>query len=79
MTMVVGFAPDGRGRAVLHLAALLARSGDDDLLVCSVIPEAWPPSPAKVDAEYRAHLEQLAQRRSTRLARACLATYRRRS
>ena len=61
MTVVVGFAPDGRGRAVLHLAALLSRSGDDDLLVCSVIPEAWPPSPAKVDAEYRAHLKQLAQ------------------
>ena len=27
MTMVVGFAPDGRGRAVLHLAAMLALTG----------------------------------------------------
>jgi nucleotide-binding universal stress UspA family protein len=61
MTMVVGFAPDGRGRAVLHLAGMLARSGDDDLVVCSVIPEAWPPSPAKVDAEYQAYLTQRTQ------------------
>jgi nucleotide-binding universal stress UspA family protein len=53
MTMVVGFAPDGRGRAVLHLAALLARSGGEELLVCAVVPASWPPSPAKIDAEYR--------------------------
>jgi len=57
MTMVVGFAPDGRGRAVLHLAAMLARSTDDELVVCAVIPLPWPPSPARVDAEYRAYLE----------------------
>jgi len=38
MTMVVAFAPDGRGRAVLHLAALLARSGGEDLVVCAVVP-----------------------------------------
>jgi nucleotide-binding universal stress UspA family protein len=57
MTMVVGFAPDGRGRAVLHLAGMLARSAGDELLVCAVIPLPWPPSPARVDAEYRAYLE----------------------
>jgi nucleotide-binding universal stress UspA family protein len=56
MTMVVAFAPDGRGRAVLHLAAMLARSGEEDLVVCAVVPSPWPPSPAKVDAEYQAYL-----------------------
>ena len=61
MTMIVSFAPDGRGRAVLHLAGMLARSSGDDLLVCSVIPAAWPPSPARVDAEYQAYLEQTAE------------------
>jgi nucleotide-binding universal stress UspA family protein len=61
MTIVVGYDPDGHGRAVLHLAAMLARSADDDLLVCAVVPEPWPPSPARVDAEYRAHLDGLAK------------------
>ena len=57
MTLVVGFSPDGRGKAVLHLAGMLARTADEDLLVCAVIPIPWPPSPARVDAEYRAHLD----------------------
>jgi nucleotide-binding universal stress UspA family protein len=61
MTIVVGYDPDGHGRAVLHLAAMLARSADDDVLVCAVVPEPWPPSPARVDAEYRAHLDGLAK------------------
>ena len=61
MTMVVAFAPDGRGRAVLHLAAMLARSGDEDLVVCAVVPSPWPPSPAKVDAEYQAYLQGTAE------------------
>jgi nucleotide-binding universal stress UspA family protein len=59
--MVVGFDPDGHGRAVLHLAAMLARSADDDLVVCAVISEPWPPSPARVDAEYRSYLEEVAR------------------
>ena len=56
MTIFVGFAPDGRGRAVLHLAGMLARSTGDELVVCAVVPAPWPPSPARVDAEYRAYL-----------------------
>lgn len=60
MTLVVGFAPDGRGRGVLHLAAMLARSGGDDLVVCAIIPAPWPPSPARVDAEWRADVERVA-------------------
>ena len=53
MSLLVAFAPDGRGRAVLHLAAMLARSAEDDLVVCAVVPAPWYPSPARVDAEYR--------------------------
>jgi len=60
MTMLVGIAPDGPGKAVLHLAGMLARSGGDDLLLCSVVPQSWPPGPAKVDAEYRAYLDRTA-------------------
>jgi nucleotide-binding universal stress UspA family protein len=45
---------------VLHLAAMLARSTGDELVVCAVVPAPWPPSPARVDAEYRAYLEQTA-------------------
>jgi nucleotide-binding universal stress UspA family protein len=60
VTLVAGFAPDGRGRAVLHLAAMLARSGDEDLVVCAVVPESWPPGPARVDAEYQAYLQATA-------------------
>ena len=36
MTMIVGYAPDERGKAALHLAGMLARSGGDDLVVASV-------------------------------------------
>jgi nucleotide-binding universal stress UspA family protein len=61
MTLVVGIDPGGRGRAALHLAAMLARSADDDLVLCAVVPAPWPPSPARVDAEYRAHLERTAK------------------
>jgi nucleotide-binding universal stress UspA family protein len=60
MTMVVGYAPDGRARAVLHLAGMLARSAGDELVLCAVVPMPWPPSPARVDAEYRAYLERTA-------------------
>jgi nucleotide-binding universal stress UspA family protein len=60
MTLVVGFSPEERSRAVLHLAAMLARSADDELLLCAVVPLPWPPSPARVDAEYREYLERMA-------------------
>ena len=61
MTMLVAYAPDGRGRAVLHLAAMLARSAGDDLLVGAVVPTSWPPSPARVDAEYQEAIVRAAE------------------
>jgi nucleotide-binding universal stress UspA family protein len=60
MTMVVGVAPETQGKAALHLAGLLARSAQDDLVLCAVVPTPWPPSPARVDAEYRAELVRVA-------------------
>ena len=61
MTMIVGYAPEGRGKAALHLASTLARSSGDDLVVASVIPAPWIPGMAKVDAEYREYLDKTAQ------------------
>jgi nucleotide-binding universal stress UspA family protein len=61
MTMLVAYAPDGHGRAVLHLAAMLARSAGDDLLLAAVVPVSWPPSPARVDAEYQEQLQRTAE------------------
>jgi nucleotide-binding universal stress UspA family protein len=61
MTFVVGYAPDGRGRAVLELASMLARAGGEDLLVVSVVPRPWLPGPARVDAEYQAELADTAE------------------
>jgi nucleotide-binding universal stress UspA family protein len=57
MTIIVGYAPDARGQAALHLAGMLARSAIDDLVVCSIVPTPWLPGMARVDAEYREFLE----------------------
>jgi nucleotide-binding universal stress UspA family protein len=60
MTLIVGYATDGGGSAVLHLAAMLARSAKDDVVVCSVVPAPWVPGMARIDAEYQAFLDRLA-------------------
>jgi nucleotide-binding universal stress UspA family protein len=62
MAIVVGYAPNDRGRAALHLARMLARSLDDALVVCSVIPAPWVPGMARIDAEYQEFLEQTADK-----------------
>jgi nucleotide-binding universal stress UspA family protein len=56
MTIVVGVPPEQRADAVLHMAGMLARSLDTDAVLCAVVRAAWPPSPARVDAEYREYL-----------------------
>ncbi|WP_028922415.1 universal stress protein [Pseudonocardia acaciae] len=58
MTLVVGLPREGRAKSVLQLAALLARSTGDDLVICSVVPAPWPPGFARVDAEYQADVER---------------------
>ena len=61
MTIVVGYAPDERGRAGLELAAMLARSARDQLVVCTVVPAPWIPGVGRIDEEYQAYLDDLAQ------------------
>jgi len=61
MTMIVGYPPEARGKAALHLSNMLARSSGDDMVVAAVIPAPWIPGMAKVDAEYREYLDKTAQ------------------
>jgi nucleotide-binding universal stress UspA family protein len=50
------------GRDALYLGRMLARTGEVTLTVCVVIPQTWGyPSPARVDAEYAAFLNQYAE------------------
>jgi nucleotide-binding universal stress UspA family protein len=60
MSMIVGYAPDERGKAALHLASMFARSSGDDLVVASVVPAPWFPGMAKIDSEYHAFLHETA-------------------
>jgi nucleotide-binding universal stress UspA family protein len=71
MTMIVGYAPDERGKAALHLAGMLSRSSGDELVVCSVVPAPWLPGMARVDAEYREYLDKTADQ-ALELARSYL-------
>ena len=60
MTLIVAYAPDERGKTALHLAGMLARSIGDELVICSVIPAPWVPGMARIDAEYRKELDEIA-------------------
>ena len=62
MTLVVALAVDERREAALHLGAMIARTSEEHLVVCTVVPQPWVPSMARVDAEYRAHLDEVAQK-----------------
>lgn len=59
--MLVGYPLNGRGRNVLNLGAMLARSTGEDLVVCAVVPQPWLPRGVHVDAEYHTHTSELAQ------------------
>jgi nucleotide-binding universal stress UspA family protein len=61
MTTVIGLAPNERGAAAVHLGSMLARSVSDDVVVVTVVPTPWPPSPYRIDAEYLAHQEKAAE------------------
>lgn len=62
MTIVVGYPLDGRDRAVSSLAAMIARSTGEDLVVCVVVPAPWLPGVGRIDAEYQAYLDGAAHR-----------------
>lgn len=58
----MGYTPDESGTAALHLAGMMARSADEELVVCSVVAGPWLPSPERPDTEYRQLLEKGAER-----------------
>jgi nucleotide-binding universal stress UspA family protein len=61
VTLVVGLPRDERATAAIHLGGKLARSFDEDLVVCTVVPPPWPPGMGRVDAEYQEYLDQSAK------------------
>jgi nucleotide-binding universal stress UspA family protein len=72
MIYLVGYTPDRSGNDALALGRMLVQGADVDLAVCMVVPESWGyPSPANVDAEYKAFLDQHAHK-SLDKARAAL-------
>ena len=62
MTTLIGLTPGEQGVGALHLGALVARSGADDVVVVVVVPVPWPPNPYRAEAEYLALQEELAQK-----------------
>lgn len=59
MKYLVGLSSDQGGREALALGAVLSRSCNASLVVCTVTPDTWgPPSPARVDSEYGEFLRQ---------------------
>lgn len=56
MTILVGYPIKRRAKSVLQLAAMLARSGGEDLKVCIVQPARWMPGMNRADQEYRDYL-----------------------
>jgi len=61
MTVVIGLPRDERAPAAVHLGSLLARSLGEDVVVCTVLPQPWPPGFGRIDAEYQEFLDQDAQ------------------
>jgi nucleotide-binding universal stress UspA family protein len=62
MTVLVGYSPQARDHGGLALAAMLARSSGEALVVCCVVPDRWETaSVARVDVEYAEHLNGLAR------------------
>lgn len=60
MTILVGYRADESGVSALHLAVLLARSADTDLVVCAIVADAWPVDPTNLDTEFLAYLDRVA-------------------
>ncbi|MBS1673973.1 MAG: universal stress protein [Actinobacteria bacterium] len=60
MTLIVGLDPARRSTAVLHLAGMLARAADTDLVVAVVLPQTWPLAAGSADAEWRGYTRDAA-------------------
>jgi nucleotide-binding universal stress UspA family protein len=58
VSVVIGLPRDERAPAAMQLGGLLARSFGEDVVVCTVVPQLWPPGLGRVDAEYQEFLDQ---------------------
>ena len=60
MTVLLGLPRRRGATAAVQLAAQLARSLREDLIVCTVVPAPWPAGVGRIDAEYQQHLDEAA-------------------
>ena len=58
--ILVGYPPNKRGKAVLGLAAMLARSSGENLVVCTVVPAPWLPGLVREDTAYQSYVAGMA-------------------
>ncbi|MCV7191351.1 universal stress protein [Mycolicibacterium brumae] len=61
MTILVGYPLKLRSKAVTNLAAALARTRGEDLVVCVVAPAPWMPGMSRADQGYRAYIDELTE------------------
>jgi len=60
MTILVGYPINRRAKAVLSMAAMLARSSGEELVVGVVIPAPWMPGLSRADEGYRSYINESA-------------------
>lgn len=60
MMLVVGVDPARRSASALHLAMMLARSADAQVVVVAVLPHTWTAATGNVDAEWRRYTRDAA-------------------
>jgi len=61
VTIVVGYPPNRRDKSVLSLAALLARSSGEDIVVSTVAPTPWPPGVVREDTAYQSQIDDMTE------------------
>ena len=59
--ILVGYPPNKRGKAVLGLAAMLARASGENLVVCTVVPAPWLPGLVREDTAYQGYVDGVAE------------------
>ena len=63
--VVLGFGPESRSQAGLRLAARLARTTGDTLVLCCIVHDSWESASMRdahdVDAEWRSYLQETAR------------------
>ena len=66
MAVMVALTPGERGTAALHLGTMIARSSQERVVVVTVVPTPWPPSPLPGEAEYLGYAERSAEQALSR-------------